>query len=756
MTLAIFAECTFLFQRSTHAEAKPAPAKEGVDSAYSAKVAKSYLYPFGKNNPFLPSNATTWNGKFIKPGTFPTAQYCGHCHKAIYHQWRASVHSDSFREPWYVKNVDLLKQTKGVYNARFCEGCHNPVALLSGSLTPNPVTHAKWFNNQGVTCSVCHSIVKISSTKGVGSYVMGVPTALLNAKGQPIPGEVPYAEIMKHVKRHIAAEMKPFYKSPKYCAACHEADLPKILNNYRWLLAINLYNEWQESSFSHQSPLPFYTKPNLTCVKCHMQMVRTSLPDDAKKNGMVMSHRWIGGNTAVPWYYHNKKQLKLTVDHLQGKQFQRLNVDIFGIRLNGSKKWIAPLGSVPFTLKPKDSVQVAVVIQNKGIGHSLVPEQRDILQSWVQFIVRDGKGHVIMNSGGVKPNGYVDPHAYTFLTRMLSKNGHLLIHHEVWRRHTNATNYTIQSGSSVLVRYQFTIPSNDPGPFTVTARVDYRHFNELFTNWVLGKHHKPLPITVMASRTRTFYLGRNKPVPPEAGDNANWMRWDDFGITLLGQLQFDEAANAFEHLAALRPNYDRAWANIGIAYYRWEKYQVAAKYLEKALRMKPNSARTLYWQALNDRNLGNLTAAIADLQKAEKLFPQSRDIHRELGFSYYQQHKYKLSEAQYHDVQKIDPDSLAAHYILAILYRRLGETQRAQKEEAVYAIEKMDPMADVGKESYYSRHPIIASEAVPWHVYPESEAMKTETSKWLPIPAAGHHGSSLEAKNSKSSRPARP
>ena len=731
-TLAVFAGCATLFLQSTQAGAKPKVTTPAAESTYSAKVEATYLYPFGKNKPFLPGYVSTWNGRFIKPGTFPTAEYCKHCHMATYHQWRQSLHSNSFREPAYVKNVNLLKKTKGVYYARHCESCHNPIALVSGTLTPHPVSHATWYNNEGVTCSVCHSIVKVKATYGVGSYVMGVPTALLDKNGKPIPGEVPYSEIMKHVKRHIAAVMKPFYKSPQYCAACHEADIPRSLNHYKWLPAITLYNEWQESSFSHQSPLPFYTKPKLSCQQCHMEMVKAWRPDRAKKHGMIVSHRWIGGNTEVPWYYHYKKQLKLTEEHLEGKEHQRLNLDIFGMRLNGSKKWIAPLGSVPFTLKPKDTVQVAVVIQNKGIGHSLVPEQRDVLESWVQFIVKDAKGHIIMNSGGVGPNGYVDPHAYTFLALLLNKDGKLLIHHEVWASHTKAIQYTIQSGSSTLVRYQFHIPPNDPGPFTVTARVNYRHFDEAFSDWVFGKNHKPLPITVMASRTRTFYLGKNKPVPPEPRDNKDWMRWDDFGITLLQQKQYGAAVNAFEQLAKLRPDYDRAWANIGIAYYYWEKYPVAAKYLARALAMKQapiSRARTLYWQALTFRNLGNMKGTIADLQAAEKLFPLSRDIHRELGFSYYQEHEYQRAEAQYLEVQKIDPDSLAAHYILGILYRRLGETKKSDEQEAIFADEKMDPMADVQMQRYYTGHPGISNVAVPWHVHTEADAMKTPSSK---------------------------
>jgi hypothetical protein len=62
-----------------------------------------------------------------------------------------------------------------------------------------------------------------------------------------------------------------------------------------------------------------------------------------------------------------------------------LNVDIFAIRKASDGKMIAPLGSQPFNLAAGEVVQAMVVIQNKNIGHSLVPEVRDLYEAWVEF-----------------------------------------------------------------------------------------------------------------------------------------------------------------------------------------------------------------------------------------------------------------------------------------------------------------------------------------------------------------------------------
>ncbi len=69
---------------------------------------------------------------------------------------------------------------------------------------------------------------------------------------------------------------------------------------------------------------------------------------------------------------------------------------------------ISPLGSVPFQLEPNDVVEAYVVIQNKNIGHSLIPEVRDLYEAWVEFTVKDAAGNDLYHSGFLKPDGMLD------------------------------------------------------------------------------------------------------------------------------------------------------------------------------------------------------------------------------------------------------------------------------------------------------------------------------------------------------------
>ncbi len=689
--------------------------------AYQAKVAAYYSYKFGSGSPFLPSQATTDTGEFVDPGSFGSAAYCGHCHQAAQAQWRQSAHANSNRPAWYQRNVQLLKAEKGTDYTRHCEGCHDPIAVVSGQLTQGkPTNHS--YDADGITCTVCHSIQKVT-TQGTGSYVMGIPAVLVDENGAPITHAVSDAEILAHLDRHSKAVMKDFYRTPEFCASCHKAALPKMLNDYKWLRAFSVYDEWQASSYAKQSPLPFYVKDSVsTCQTCHMQ--REALTgvgadrDPGAKNGKLASHRWLGGNTLIPAVYGYTEQSARIMQFLKTDVF---NVDLFALEREGHEgdatALVAPLGLVDYTVAPGERLTADVVIQNKGIAHSHVPEQRDMYESWVNFTVKDAQGKVLAESGFLKPSGDLDERAHSFTNRLINAKGGVNDLHQVWDNRVVAYNNSIQSGRSQLVRYTFRMPAAAQGAVTLTASIKYRRFDQHFLDFAMAKDHFPEPVVDMISVSRTINVGENAPVPPAQTDIKEWMRWNNYGIALLDALQYQASLTAFQHVAKLRPDYADAYTNMAIVEIQWERYSEARPHLEKALEIAPNNSRALYYRALVERNEGNLDLAINDLNQVLTAFPRSKDAHRELGFSLYQQHKYKEALEQYQALQGIDPDDLAAHYNLSILYRRLGMKEQAAKESAYFADQKDDPMASTFALEYLRKHNAIANESVPWHTH---------------------------------------
>ena len=713
-------------------------AESEARAAYNAKAAKGYTNRFTTPDKiFLPSNMTTETGQFIDPKLFSTAQYCAHCHQEAHAQWRQSAHANSNRVPYYLRNVNLLNAEKGINFSRHCEGCHDPIAVAAGAITEG-APRKRPYDQDGVTCMVCHSIKSVD-TRGTGSYVLAEPAVLVDETGKPIHRPVSDAEIYAHLDRHSAAVMKPLYRTSEFCSTCHKAALPQTLNGYKWQRAISLYDEWQNSSFAKESPLPFYKKDTVsTCQTCHMQREDLGAAKDfGAKKGQLVSHRWLGANTLIPILYNYPDQGAKVTAFLQNAVF---NIDLFALEPESppaeaapAQKLIAPLGSAPFTLTPGERVTASVVIQNKGIAHSHVPEQRDMYESWVAFTVKDASGKVIAQSGFIRPDGELDPAAHSFTNRLVNKQGTPNDLHQVWDNRVVAYNNTIQSGRSQLVRYAFTLPK---GPVAVTAAVRYRRFDQHFIDFGMSMpagQHYPQPIVDMVSTTRTFTPGENPAVKAPATQNPEWMRWNNYGIALLDAQQYAASVAAFERVAKLRPDYADAPTNIGLAYLQWEKYDEALPYFEKSLSLARDNARALYYRALVERNQGQVDQAIEDLKKVETAFPRSRDAHRELGFAFYQQHKYPDARAEYEQVQSIDPDDLAAHYNLAILYRRLGLKDKASEQAAYFADQKDDPTASTYALTYLRSHREIAQESVPWHVHDLDHRGKDEVTPLEPI-----------------------
>ncbi len=669
---------------------------------YAAKVRESYNFRFGPGAISAPGNAALAGGDFIQPGAFPNAEYCGHCHPDAYAQWRQALHSNSFRTPFYRTSVNILLRTKGIEFTRHCDSCHNPIGVLTGALTQNSIVDRK-FDADGLTCMTCHSVQQLQPSSGNGSFVMGVPAVMLDESGKPVPGEVPDDEILAHRERHAKAVMRDFYRTSEFCAACHKANLPNGLNDYKFIRAFTVFDEWQNSKFSQRNPLAFYSADLRTCQKCHMVRVPATAEEYGAKKGTFASHRWLAGNTAVPFYYGFDEQLQKTVEFLKSGMY--LNLDLFAIQKEGAAGVIAPVGSKSFDLSPGETVQMMVVIQNKNIGHSLVPEVRDLYEPWVEFEVKDAGGHEVYHSGFLKQDGSLDERAHSFTNRPVNLDGEFVDNHKVWTIHSVAYDNTVQAGRSALVRYQFRIPPDAKSPLAVTVKLNYRHLRQSYLNNIFGPDHPAYPVVELTSRTRTFNVGHNTPVPPDPEDNPDWMRWNNLGIGYLDELQYVNALRSFSEVVKLRPDYADGHINVGLTYIEWEKYEEARGSLEKALALSPGNARALYYFRLVERRAGNCNQEVEDLREVVEKYPLSRDARRELGISYYQQHLYEEAREQFEALQAIDPDDLAAHYNLAVIYRRMGMKDKGSRAGGVVC----DETGRSGRAYLLSRIPSPAS-----------------------------------------------
>jgi tetratricopeptide (TPR) repeat protein len=167
----------------------------------------------------------------------------------------------------------------------------------------------------------------------------------------------------------------------------------------------------------------------------------------------------------------------------------------------------------------------------------------------------------------------------------------------------------------------------------------------------------------------------------------------------------------------LRHDYADGYINVALTDIEWEKYGSARASIQKALSLGPNNARALYYSALLERRAGHSDAELNDLLEVVRQYPQSRDARRELGITYYQRDDNEHAVEQFEALQGIDPDDLAAHYNLSILYRRMGMKDKAAEQQDMFSTKKFDPGSPTYSLGFLRKHPEISNESKPWHVH---------------------------------------
>jgi tetratricopeptide (TPR) repeat protein len=568
---------------------------------------------------FAPSNARTADGRCIAESDFFPSSRCAGCHHDTHASWSQSLHRNAAREPFYRESVDILLHTRGIEPTRHCESCHTPVALFSGALTHEAVKQEAPFtalDDEGVTCSVCHSIVG-ATVNGTGSYTIRRPALLANEDGTPRFGNFTDEQILADIPAHKRAVMRPLLKTPKFCSTCHKVTAPPDLNGYKQIKGFTVYDEWQQSGASLEAVLPYYRRDaRADCRTCHMPKVESS-DDRAAKNGMIASHRWLGANTAVPLLYNQTQQASAIEEFLKAKV---LDVDIFAVKRDLTGEHFAPLSTErqnAVRANPGEEVTVEVVVSNRGAAHSFPPEVRDLYEAWVGFEAIDSAGKPVFQSGVVKPDGMLDEGAHVYKAILVDQNGRVITRHQIWRTTIKAYDNAIPAGRSDIVRYRFRLPQSMSATgsvgLTLYARVNYRRFNNEYTGFILSRRGAQLavPVVQMAeteskvvfegdryearaasmrlrdhvSAASASALGSGGPASAlgsgallspaavtapgiaakgtatatavVAAEAQNHLilsrRWNDYGIALFEQAQYGPAALAFLHAANANP-----------------------------------------------------------------------------------------------------------------------------------------------------------------------------------------------------------
>ena len=327
--------------------------------------------------------------------------YCAECHADAHRGWLSSAHRfSSFNNPVYAASV---KETRKVVLARdgrveasqWCAGCHDPVPLFSGAFARADFdTEHDPTSQAGITCTACHAIERVNSTRGNGDYTIGEPRHYPFAfSTSPTLRALSKQLIKAKPAFHRATFLKPLHRTPEFCSTCHKVHIPGALSDYKeFLRGQNHYDSFILSGVSGRGARSFYYPPKAEprCAGCHMPLRPSrdfgAQPFDQSGQLTIHDHRFTGANTGVP-------HLRGDADTVRAQQAFLDNVvtlDVFGLREGGTiaGKLIAPLDATAPALTPGTRYLVELVLRTRKVGHHFTQGTADSNEVWVA-----GHGH---------------------------------------------------------------------------------------------------------------------------------------------------------------------------------------------------------------------------------------------------------------------------------------------------------------------------------------------------------------------------
>lgn len=714
---------------------------------------------------FEPSLARTASGSFIPARTLQMDDYCLKCHEDGYKGWFHSAHHfSSFNNKPYLFSVRetrqvALKRDGNVKAARWCAGCHDVVPFFSGAFDDpkfddvhDPTAQA------GITCTACHAITHINSTKGNADYTIDEPVHYpfaysTNRVLQYINQQLVKAKPEFHKKTFL----KPFMRTAEFCSTCHKVSVPQDLNKYKeFLRGQNHYDTYLLSGVSGHGARSFYYPETSVqnCAGCHMPLQASQdfganfFNPTNNSTRYIHNHLFPAANTGIAYLRGQPDIVKAQQDFLKGT----LRVDIFGLKEGGTidSPLTAPLRPAIPVLKPGGRYLLEVVLRTLKLGHPFSQGTVDSNEIWVDTKVSSGD-KLVGRSGGLGACNEVDPWSHFVNVYMLDREGNRIDRRNPQDIFTPLYNHQIPPGAGQVVHYELLVPADQRGPLTVEVKLQYRKFDTLYMNYIFGSNYakgepftvtNDLPITTIAADTITFPIagsGESAKVTNASCTIPEWQRWNDYGIGLFlegdrgaekGELI--QAEQAFEEVKKL----GRADGPVNLArvYFKEGRLEEAVAALQLAARCDPPAPRwTIAWfDGLVNKQNGFLDKAISDFKSIlEDRYPEldrrkfdfalDYEVIDELGQTYVERAKMEpmnsdarkeflnLALQQFQKTLTIDSENLTAHYNLALIYSQLGDEAKAAyhrrehekyrpddnaRDRAISLARRHDPAAD--------------------------------------------------------------
>jgi hypothetical protein len=508
--------------------------------AAAADFPAGYRRPFG-DSAFSPSLAKTSSGGAVSPDVLAGSASCGTtgCHEQILEEWGPSAHRWASRSKFFQAIQHAMAANNGAESTRYCAGCHDPVALFSGSKNLYDEDLSSPGADEGVSCAACHSIVR-TDVRGNADYTVEPPRPYLFEGGYASAKATPFLArflIRSVPAAHREAYDRPLLKTPELCGACHKQFIDKEVNGVGWVQLQNQYDNWRKSHWFQPSKGDEQVadpRKTITCRECHMRLTPSRDPaagDTADYNrtfddGKHRNHRFIGANQWHPKLHDMPgadEQVRLTEEWLKGKTAIPEIAD----------KWAAGPAvalelEAPGSVRPGEEVVVKAVVTSNKVGHDFPTGPLDIIQSWVEVVAVDDAGREVFASGKVDAKGFVQEGAFMFKAEGVDRAGNLIDRHNLWemvgarfRRSlfpgvTDAGEFKFACPSALAKtvgmpperEVRIAVPGDLQGGLTVRARLRYRKVDQTLIEYLWPGKGLTAPITDMAGAEARIAVAR--------------------------------------------------------------------------------------------------------------------------------------------------------------------------------------------------------------------------------------------------------
>lgn len=401
------------------------------------RLPDDYSFVYGPDRPFAPSLARTTTGQAYDPRSLGGSKGCGTagCHEQVYKEWSVSAHRYAAMDVGFRAIQRTMGEQNGPESTRYCAGCHDPISLFAGTknLFRDELTNPMG-RDEGVSCIACHSI-KESDVKGNASYVMAQPARYMFELSEGGGAQaISHFLIRAYPRFHVESLQHRRFKSAEFCATCHKQYIDEEINRVGWVQLQNQFDNWRKSRWNDTTD----AHKTIECRECHMPLQASHDPasgDDLDYNrsagdGKHRSHRFLAGNQFMPTVLKlegGEEQVALTEKWLQGK------IEIPEIADKWRKGPAVPIELVaPPRVRAGEVVTLQVLITNNKVGHDYPTGPLDIIQSWVEIVVRDQDGHVVFESGQVDDKHFIQTGSFMFKAEPVDQYGALIDRHNLW------------------------------------------------------------------------------------------------------------------------------------------------------------------------------------------------------------------------------------------------------------------------------------------------------------------------------------